>query len=598
MFRKLQRVNFLFAQMGNPQTKKGLTLIDSIIGISIFVFAFWAIIGVLQGGIRLSGLNKARIGAVALVNEQFEFVRSLSYPNVGTIAGIPPGNIPQEEQIVLNNITYTRKTLVEYYDSPEDGLVSSVPPDPIPTDYKRVKITLEWNFRGKTKSFFSVTNIVPPGIETIVGGGTLIVNVLDSVSQPLPGADVRIVNTALGVDTTRSTDINGQVLKFGSVAASDYEITVSKSGYTTAQTYPVSGGNPNPDPRHLTVLEAQTTVATFQIDLVSSKTVRTWQPVGDGQWYDPFDNSSGISLSASTTVAGGFVTLLDSGSGYEQGGYVYSSTVQPTYLSGWKEITWVDTTPQDTEIAYRVYHFDPGLTIVPDIDLPGNSTGATTSPIDISVLPALVYDDLQVAAFLTSSDASSTPLLDEWTISYRDGPTPFADFPFNMRGDKTIGTDGVGAPIYKYNQNLQTDNNGLISISNLEWDNYTATIDDTSTGYDVSESCEPQPRSILPGVSINTDITLVSDTAHTLLVSVSDTSGTLLEAASARLYRLPYDTTQTTTQCGQTFFSSISEGTVGGSNPYTLEVSLVGYTTQVIPNVDVSGVSKINVILN
>jgi len=57
------------------------------------------------------------------------------------------------------------------------------------------------------------------------------------------------------------------------------------------------------------------------------------------------------------------------------------------------------------------------------------------------------------------------------------------DIAFNMRGDKTIGSDGQGAPIYKYSANHQTNSTGELPLNNLEWDNYTIEIDGTSTGY-------------------------------------------------------------------------------------------------------------------
>lgn len=254
----------------------------------------------------------------------------------------------------------------------------------------------------------------------------------------------------------------------------------------------------------------------------------------------------------------------------------------------------------DTNIFYKIYFIDENEfpIIVPDSDLVGNEQGFENSPIDLSSLNINLYPKIQIAGFLSTQDASSTPSVLDWKIIYDNGPIPIGNIPFNMRGDKTIGTDDVGAPIYKYLISHQTNSSGEIFLSNLEWDNYTISVDDGAIGYDISESCFPQPRSVFPDTSINTNIFLVSDTEHSILVAVTNDLGEFLENAEVRLYRVGYDDTKYTSNCGQIFWEDLLKGTILNENSYNIDVSLSGYENTTITDINIDGASYITILLN
>ena len=130
----------------------------------------------------------------------------------------------------------------------------------------------------------------------------------------------------------------------------------------------------------------------------------------------------------------------------------------------------------------------------------------------------------------------------------------------------------------------------LEDIDNLEWDTYLLSIDDGSSGWDVAESCPFQPFDLSPGVSATTTLYLVSNSVHSLLVSVQDATGSAISGASIRLYRTGYDETQTGSSCGQTFFDSLLTGT------YTIEISASGYQSTTVP--DVSVVGDVSLVVN
>src|SRR5581483_7422951 len=128
------------------------------------------------------------------------------------------------------------------------------------------------------------------------GGGTLQINVVNAGGGPVPGASVQIVNSATSpsVNVTTFSDAFGTVFLPGAATSSQYQIYVSKSGYSSAQTYAHDQVNVNPTPGYLTVSGNQTTTSTFAIDLLSHLTVRTYSPIETDVFSDLFANASNL----------------------------------------------------------------------------------------------------------------------------------------------------------------------------------------------------------------------------------------------------------------------------------------------------------------
>lgn len=581
----------LFAKV--HRSSRGFGFIDAIVATSLLVIAFLGIFGLIRLSVQLIGVSKAKVGATALANEQMEFIRSLPYSEVAVEGGIPAGEIPQEEEVSLNNITYTRRTSIQYVDDPADGTAASGT-DPIFTDYKVTRVEVSWQFRGAEKEVVLISNIVPKGLETTEGGGVLWITVLDALGIPMQGAEVHVTNDTTDpvVDVSTFTNLAGQAVFPGAATGTNYAITVMRDGYSSAQTYEATAENPNPNPGHLTVVLDTITYATFQIDEVAQKTVATFEPVRTATWTDPFDDSSLIESLTNTEVVSGEVRLLNTGT-YPPEGEVVSVGIAPTYLAGWQEALWEDGTSASTTATYHVEYLDEtsGFIPVPDSALPGNSTGFDTPPIDLSGLSSETYDTLRLIGELGTVDPNQTPSITEWQIVYDEGPIPLPDIPFTMRGEKTIGTDGGGLPIYKYSESLQTDDSGVLVLPDLEWDIYT--IDVTTGGLTVAEICPPQPLALNPGVVATTSIILSPATAHSLTVVVQDAITEVeLEGTSVQLERSGYNVTQLTSACGQTFFPGLVQ-----ANDYTLTVTHPGYV-QSTSTVEVSGATQDTVFLD
>lgn len=163
------------------------------------------------------------------------------------------------------------------------------------------------------------------------------------------------------------------------------------------------------------------------------------------------------------------------------------------------------------------------------------------------------------------------------------------DVSFSLRGEKIIGLDEAEEPVYKYSQALETDSEGQLAISNLEWDSYWFSID-SATGLDLAGiSPEPQPINLDPDTSLA--ISLYVEADNSLLVTAkNDETLEPIFFATIRLHQASsgYDKTQYTDGNGQTYFIPLEEGVYGldiaapGYNSYVSEASVSADSSVVI----------------
>ena len=259
------------------QHHRGVTLIEAIVGIAILSLVFTFVIGVFV--VSTDGLtrSKMRILGTALANEQMETIRNVPYDQVGTTTGVPNGNIPGTQTIVRSNVGFTVATRIDWVDDPFDGLVTGTTPlDTIPTDYKKVQVTVTWP--GSTASVKLTSTITPKGLESPSNTGSLLMTVRDASGTAVPEADVTVTNTNLApnVNIITTTDINGNLQLLGLTPdLNNYHIVVTKAGYTIDGTKPVSAGNPHPKKPDLSIIANSVTPASYYIDRVSSLAIST-----------------------------------------------------------------------------------------------------------------------------------------------------------------------------------------------------------------------------------------------------------------------------------------------------------------------------------
>ena len=265
----------------------GFSLIEIIIAVLILGLIVLSIYELFIISLKINESNKARVGALALANLEIELIRNLSYIDIGTAGGIPSGDLDPIKTTIYNNINYTVKTDIRYIDDPYDGLI---PVDLLNTDYKKVKIAVEWLEKNNIRTVDLTTIVVPEGMETTYGGGTLWIKVFDTAPNPVTGANVHIFNDNVipNIDANYQTNENGEFILPGSpVSQEDFEIAITKNGYNSSQTYSTTPENPNPDPAHLSVQEGDVTIKLFNIDTLSNLNIQTEDDSALGQnWWN------------------------------------------------------------------------------------------------------------------------------------------------------------------------------------------------------------------------------------------------------------------------------------------------------------------------
>jgi hypothetical protein len=390
---------------------------------------------------------------------------------------------------------------------------------------------------------------------------------------------VDITNPSLSpsVDLTAFTNASGIVYLPGAATSTDYRVSVSKSGYSSAQTYARDATNQNPTPGYLTVVANQTTTGTFAIDLLSSFTLRTYSPIATSTWSDSFNDATKLASQANTAVAGSSLTLSSSLGVYAPAGSAVAIAVAPTLLASWIEASSTAIVPAGTSFLAHIQTAAGAL--VPDSDLPGNSAGFSSFPIPLSGLSTTTYPSLALAVDFATADTAVAPALTNWSLGYRAGPTPLGNVTFTLAGSKTIGSTGAGAPIYKTSIATSTNASGVKALS-LEWDAYSLSL----ASYDAVDACSAPPYSISPGASSSMSLMLGANTANSALVTVLDDAGAIVPGASVTLSRTGYTSTVVSSSCGTAYF-----GGVGSASDYTVTITKTGYTTAVYANVQVSG---------
>ncbi len=309
-------------------TNYGFTLLEVIIVTFIIGTAVAGLFGLFLMTLRSAQVGERRIVAVALANEKMELIRNLPYANVGTAGGVPAGTLAQEETITRNNQTYTVRTDIRYVDDLYDGDADGIQEeeerviichqpgtsaektlevsasaldahighgdttgacgeqgegtpegDEYNVDYKQVRVEVSWPSQDQISPVLLITYIAPQGIEGGELGGTLDFHAFDAAGAAIVGATVELTNDEVdpAINMTTQTNEEGHVVLPGLPPASDsYHVAVTKAGFTTEQTYPLTATfAPLPDYSAFSLVAEEVTSKTFFIDVLSTLTITT-----------------------------------------------------------------------------------------------------------------------------------------------------------------------------------------------------------------------------------------------------------------------------------------------------------------------------------
>ncbi len=260
----------------NSKISAGFTLVEIVVSLAIFAILASGMLGAISVLSRISKQNREKVVLSSLAVNYMEIVKNMPYSDVGTVTGNPTGSLPDltnAASSTVEGVLYKIYYEVTYIDDPADG---SFPADVSASDYKQVKMNILNTRSGAVTNF--VTNVVPKGLEDTTNAGALRVRVFDSVGQPISGVNVRIESTssAPSIILDRTTDSGGQWVEVGlPPRANSYHIVVSKTGYSSDQTYPITAQNPNPYKPDSTVVAGQITDVSFSIDIGGNLSIRT-----------------------------------------------------------------------------------------------------------------------------------------------------------------------------------------------------------------------------------------------------------------------------------------------------------------------------------
>lgn len=173
---------------------------------------------------------------------------------------------------------------------------------------------------------------------------------------------------------------------------------------------------------------------------------------------------------------------------------------------------------------------------------------------------------------------------------------PLGNVSFRLRGNKIIGTNAFAQPVYKYEQTLNTNEEGVINLSNMEWDVYNIETPSPTTK-DISGTVPLLPLNLIPGGNLDFKFTSSAHTDHSFFITVKDNTQNLIASASARLYddagfeENKFSGDVENPDYGQVLFSNLSE------QIYHLDVSLPGFQN-FSNDYSISGYTKADIILS
>lgn len=252
----------------------GFTLVEALVSTAIFALLVVSVYQAYLVTMDVVRLSRIKVTATALANEQFEIIRNLPYADVGIVNSLPLGKIPAVQTLIRDNKEFTIKTTIRNLDDPFDGTIGGTPNDTSPADYKLVELEISCATCHNFTTLNLNTYVAPKNLESASTNGAIFVKVFDAAGQPIPGVNVHIENNQtiphFTIDDTTNNDGLLQIVD-APPGAQAYEISVSKEGYTSDQTYAIGDpANPTPEKPHATVLVQQLTEISFIIDKIST----------------------------------------------------------------------------------------------------------------------------------------------------------------------------------------------------------------------------------------------------------------------------------------------------------------------------------------
>lgn len=255
----------LFWAAVQVRARGGFTLVEVVVALTLLLVASLAFAPLYVYISQKSQDNQARLAATSIAAGLVEEIRGLPYDQIGTVGGNPAGVIEPEKKVFINGIEALVRTRIFWVDDPSDN--DSNGKDPIPYDYKRVRVTVSAPglFTGRVVQVADIRTLAAlEGEEEVFQGGNIRVTAVrgwnpgpGDIPPPAEGVRVDIVE---GPDAPQTlwTGGDGKAL-FAALRAGKYVVR-AEAGALGMMVRP--GG----EEQEVSVTEGATSEAVFEVE--------------------------------------------------------------------------------------------------------------------------------------------------------------------------------------------------------------------------------------------------------------------------------------------------------------------------------------------
>jgi type II secretory pathway pseudopilin PulG len=584
----------IIKQRNLERGKLGFILIEVVVGLAIFGILLSGVIGAYSVLSKSTRAAREKVVLSSLSQNYLEIVRNMPYSQVGTVNGNPSGNLPDYSNAytqAIEGTTYKIYYEITYVHDPADPVASN-------PDYKQVKMSIQNTLTGIITSF--VTTVAPKSLITNPNTGAISVQVINAQGQPVSGANIHFVNTALNPDILldRTSDSSGNWVEVGlPTSVNNYHIVVTKSGYSTDQTYPITPSNPNPVKPDATVVNGQVTQITFTIDLLSTLIIKTLDQT--------CQNVSGVNVNVRGAK---LIGTNPSVYKYDQN---FSSSGGTITINNLEWDTYIPTLL--TGQSVMIYGTSPiqQITVLP----------GTTQTFTLILGPASTNSILIIV-----KDAATGAALEGASVHLQKGGSQPQDYYGTTGGsvwEQASWTGGGGQAAFTDDTRYFADNGNVDANSNPTGlrlrktaGNYAPSGWVESSTYDTGAASNFTtltwaPQSQNSGTALQFQIATNTDNATWDYKGPDGTAATFYTVSGSSINAIHdngryvrYKVFLSTNASNQTpVLTSLDANYVSGcftpgqvifpeltaGNNYSLDVSLTGYQTKVIPSLDING---------
>lgn len=202
--------------------KKGFTLVETIISITIIILAAAAILPLILYSSQSTYSNQNLITANNLASSVMEEIRSLDFDSIGTVDGNPEGLIEKEQKRTLNGYDYSIYTNISWTSAFHKEGVN-------PLAYKNISIIVKGvDVHTSTEKELAQLNSIATrgGEEPLIEEGHLKVRILDTDYSPVYENISVKIDRDEGPIQIQHVDYSGQAL-FGKLEQGSYKVTVN-----------------------------------------------------------------------------------------------------------------------------------------------------------------------------------------------------------------------------------------------------------------------------------------------------------------------------------------------------------------------------------